>query len=123
MKLSVVIVSYNVRFYLSQCIDSVRRSMDGIEGEIFVVDNCSNDDTETWICERYPNVHYIGNKDNVGFAKANNQALRLAQGEYVVLLNPDTIVGENVLREVISVMDREQNAGGAGVMMLSKCCF
>lgn len=120
MKLSVVIVSYNVRFYLSQCIDSVRRSMDGIEGEIFVVDNCSNDDTETWICERYPDVHYIGNKDNVGFAKANNQALRLAQGEYVVLLNPDTIVGENVLREVISVMDREQNAGGAGVMMLKQ---
>ena len=117
MKLSVVIVSYNVRSYLDNCLASVRKALDGIEGEVFVVDNASTDDTLTLLPDRYPEVRFIANEDNVGFASANNQAIRLAKGEYVLLLNPDTTVAEHTLREAVSFMDEHPQAGGAGVMM------
>ena len=117
MKLSVVIVSYNVRSYLDNCLASVRKALEGIEGEVFVVDNASTDDTLTVLPDRYPEVRFIANEDNVGFACANNQAIRLATGEYVLLLNPDTTVAEHTLREAVSFMDEHPQAGGAGVMM------
>ena len=117
MKLSVVIVSYNVRSYLDNCLASVRKALEGIEGEVFVVDNASTDDTLTVLPDRYPEVRFIANEDNVGFACANNQAIRLAKGEYVLLLNPDTTVAEHTLREAVSFMDEHPQAGGAGVMM------
>lgn len=117
MKLSVVIVSYNVRSYLDNCLASVRKALEGIEGEVFVVDNASTDDTLTLLPDRYPEVRFIANEDNVGFASANNQAIRLAKGEYVLLLNPDTTVAEHTLREAVSFMDEHPQAGGAGVMM------
>ena len=117
MKLSVVIVNYNVRTYLEQCLQSVRKALEGIEGEVFVVDNHSTDDSVEVLHRDYPWVRLIENQDNMGFARANNMAIREAQGEYVLLLNPDTVVGEHTLREALAFMDAHEKAGGAGVMM------
>ena len=117
MKLSVVIVSYNVRNYLEQCLQSVQRALEGIEGEVFVVDNHSDDDSVVTIREKYPWVRLIENQENLGFSKANNQAIRQSQADYVLLLNPDTVVVEDTLRGVLTFMDEHPKAGGAGVMM------
>lgn len=117
MKLSVVIVSYNVRSYLEQCLQSVQRALEGIEGEVFVVDNHSTDDSVEVVKRDYAWVKLMENKENLGFARANNIAIRQAQGEYVLLLNPDTIVEESTLRNVLAFMEAHPKAGGAGVMM------
>ena len=117
MKLSIVIVSYNVRSYLEQCLQSVQRALEGIEGEVFVVDNHSDDDSVETVRNHYPWVTLIENQENLGFAKANNQAIRQSQAEYVLLLNPDTVVAEDTLRGGLTFMDEHPKAGGAGVMM------
>ena len=117
MKLSVVIVSYNVRPYLEQSLQSVQSALEGIEGEVFVVDNHSDDDSVETVQNHYPWVRLIENQENLGFAKANNQAIRQSQAEYVLLLNPDTVVAKDTLREVVKFMDAHPKAGGAGVMM------
>ena len=117
MKLSVVIVSYNVRELLTACIDSVVKAAEGIDTEVFVVDNKSVDDTIEVINRDYPWVHLINNKENLGFSKANNIAIRQAEGEYVLLLNPDTVVAGGTLRGAIEFMDQHPEAGGAGVRM------
>jgi GT2 family glycosyltransferase len=118
MKLSIVIVSYNVRSFVAQCLDSVQKASEGIEGvEVFVVDNASSDDTVDYIGTHYPWVKLIVNDDNLGFSRANNIAIRQAEGEYVLLLNPDTIVAEPTLCECVGFMDVHPQAGGLGVRM------
>ena len=117
MKLSIVIVSYNVRTFVAQCLDSVQKASEGMEVEVFVVDNASADDTVSHIGRHYPWVKLIANEDNLGFSRANNIAIRQAQGEYILLLNPDTIVAEPTLGECISFMDAHALAGGLGVRM------
>lgn len=117
MKLSIVIVSYNVRTYLEQCLQSVQKALDGIEGEVFVVDNQSEDDSVAVVRTDYPWVRLIENPENVGFARANNIAIRQSKAEYVLLLNPDTVVEEDTLRQSLSFMDGHPEAGGAGAMM------
>ena len=119
-KVSIVIVSYNVRQLLVQCIDSVRKALAGLDGEIVVVDNCSKDDTLTYLETNYPDVRLLANLENVGFARANNQAIRQSDSDYVLLLNPDTLVNENTIRETIAFMDAHPEAGGAGVRMLTR---
>ena len=116
-KISIVIVSYNVRHYLAQCLDSVQKALEGIDGEVFVVDNDSQDDTLTVLPPQYPWVKFIANKENVGFARANNLAIRQSAGQYVLLLNPDTTVAEHTLRGALQFMDEHPKAGGVGVMM------
>ena len=117
MKLSVIIVNYNVRPYLTACLDSVQRALEGIESEVFVVDNHSDDDSVEVISRDYAWVHLINNRENLGFSKANNIAIRQAQGVYILLLNPDTVVAEETLKGVIDFMDQHPKAGGAGVRM------
>jgi GT2 family glycosyltransferase len=117
MKLSIVIVSYNVRTYLEQCLQSVCKALEGIEGEVFVVDNHSEDDSVIVLRTNYPWVRLIENPENVGFARANNIAIRQSEAEYVLLLNPDTVVEEETLRQSLTFMDAHPEAGGAGVMM------
>ena len=117
MKLTVVIVSYNVCRFVAQCLDSVREASSGMDVEVFVVDNASADDTVSYVSRHYPWVKLIVNDDNLGFSRANNIAIRQAQGEYVLLLNPDTIVAEPTLRECIVFMDAHPQAGGLGVRM------
>jgi GT2 family glycosyltransferase len=118
MKLSVVIVNYNVCHFLDQCVQSVLKAMTGIEGEVFVVDNNSVDGSVEMIREKYPEVKLIANKENTGFSKANNQAIRIAQGEYVLLLNPDTVVEEDTFSTCIRFMDAHADAGALGVKLI-----
>lgn len=118
MKLTIVIVNYNVRYFLEQCLLSVQKAMQGVDGEVYVVDNNSVDGSVSMVQERFTWVHCIANKDNVGFSKANNQAMRIAKGEYVLLLNPDTVVEEDTFKKVIEFMDAHPDAGGLGVKMV-----
>jgi GT2 family glycosyltransferase len=119
-KICIVIVSYNVCQLLDECLQSVKRALRGIDGEIYVVDNLSTDGTVETLQPRHSDVHFIANKQNVGFACANNQAIRCTDSEYVLLLNPDTVVYENTLRGVLDFMDQHPEAGGAGVRMLTR---
>ena len=119
-KISIVIVSYNVSKLLDECLQSVARALQGIDGEVFVVDNHSVDNTIAMLKEKHPEVKVIANEENVGFSRANNQAIRLSEAEYVLLLNPDTVVYENTLHGVLDFMDKHPEAGGAGVRMLTR---
>lgn len=120
MRLTVVIVSYNVKYYLEQCLDSLYRAIDGVEAEIYVVDNHSKDNSVEYLQERFHNVNFIACNHNMGFARANNIAINRTKSEYILLLNPDTIVGENTIKESLKFMDSYKTAGALGVQML-KC--
>jgi len=117
-KLSIVIVNYNVKFFLEQCLHAVFKALNETDAEVFVVDNNSLDGSVEMIREKFPLVKLIANKDNKGFSKANNQAIKTAKGEYVLLLNPDTVVEEDTFKKVISFMDAHPEAGGLGVHMI-----
>ena len=119
MKLTVVIVSYNVSHYLLQCLDSLGSALRGVDSEVIVVDNHSRDDSVALVREFHPEVKVIENIHNLGFSKANNIALRRARGEYALLLNPDTIVADNTISDCLAFLDRHPDAGAAGVMMLN----
>ncbi|MDD4738361.1 MAG: glycosyltransferase [Bacteroidales bacterium] len=118
MKLSIVIVNYNVAYFLEHCLYSVRNALKGIEAEIFVVDNNSVDNSIAMLKEKFPEVMLIANKDNVGFSRANNQAIRISKGEYVLILNPDTVVEEDTFAKCISFMDSHKDCGALGVKMI-----
>ncbi|HEY9551474.1 MAG TPA: glycosyltransferase family 2 protein, partial [Prevotella sp.] len=118
MKISVVIVSYNVKHYLAQCLYSLRKALEGIEAEVYVVDNHSHDGTIDYLKDRFPELKLIESQHNNGFACANNMALRRCRGEYVLLLNPDTVVAEHTIARSIAFMEAHPQAGGAGVKML-----
>lgn len=120
MKLSVIIVNYKVKHHLGQCLDSVFRALDGIDGDVFVVDNNSQDGSVEYLRSRFPQVHYIENPANTGFASANNMALRLIRSEYVLLLNPDTIISEDTLARCVSTLDADPTIGACGVRMLNQ---
>ncbi len=115
MKLTVVIVNYNVKYYLEQCLFSVERALQGMQAEVYVVDNASSDGSIPYLRKKFPWVYYIENDKNLGFSVANNMAIRKSRGEYVLLLNPDTIVGESTLKECVAFMDAHTNVGGLGV--------
>jgi len=119
MKLSVIIVNYKVKYFVAQCLLSLRKALQGVEAEVFVVDNHSRDDSVNYLRPLFPEVNYISCPHNLGFSRANNIAIRQAQGEYILLLNPDTVVGETSVREVIDFMDQHPKAGGAGVRMMT----
>ncbi|MDR0789851.1 MAG: glycosyltransferase family 2 protein [Bacteroidales bacterium] len=119
MKISIVIVNYNVVHFLDQCLSSVYKALKEVaEAEIFVVDNNSVDNSIAMVRAKYPNVILIENKDNVGFAKANNQAIRQSSGEYILLLNPDTVVEETTFAKCITFMDEHKDCGGLGIKMI-----
>ena len=118
MKLSIIIVNYNVEFFLEQCLHAVRRATQKISAEVFVVDNSSVDGSIAMVREKFPEVNLIVNHDNVGFSRANNQAIKIAKGEYILLLNPDTVVEEDTFDKCISFMDKTPDAGGLGVKMV-----
>ena len=118
MKLSVIIVNYNVKHYLYQCLDSLYKAIKDIDAEVFVVDNHSKDASIAYVSRKFQKVNYVESNHNLGFARANNIAIRQSEGEYVLLLNPDTVVGEDTIRRVIEFMDEHPDAGAAGVKML-----
>ena len=116
--LSVVIVNYNVRAFLQLCLHAVQKASQHLHVEVFVVDNASSDDSIQMVHNHYPEVKLIANTHNVGFAKANNQALRIAKGRHVLLLNPDTIVPENAFNNMVAYMDANPGVGGLGTRMV-----
>lgn len=119
MKLSVVIVNYNVKHFLEQCLYSACKAAGNVQSaEIFVVDNASSDGSVEYLKERFPNVVFIASNKNLGFARANNMAIRQSKGEYVLLLNPDTIVAENTFAHFVDFMDSHPDAGACGAYML-----
>ena len=124
MLLSIVIVNYNVKYFLKQCLQSVygsqRRLADGseLELEVWVVDNDSVDGSVEMVRQDFPQAHVIANHDNVGFARANNQALRLAKGDHLLLLNPDTVVEADTFVKCVDFMRSHPEAGGLCVKMV-----
>ncbi len=116
--ISVVIVNYNVAYFLEQCLNSVFKALTKCSGEVFVVDNDSIDASIEMIKDKFPQVTLIENKENVGFSKANNQAIASSKGEFILLLNPDTVVEEDTFLKVIMFMKAHPEAGGLGVRML-----
>ena len=118
MKLSIVIVNYNVRYFLEQTLVSIYKSTVDFAYEVFVVDNQSTDGSVKLLEQKFTEVHIIANSKNVGFSKANNQAIRQAKGEYILLLNPDTIIQENTLQLCVDKLDSDTQIGGLGVKMV-----
>ena len=136
MKVSIIIVNYNVKYFLEQCLCSVKKAIQclavektiehdcetqtltDVNAEVFVVDNNSSDGSIQYLQMRFPFVHFISNKENTGFAKANNQAMRMSSGEYILFLNPDTVIPENFFSRVIQCMGKNQRIGALGVHMI-----
>ncbi len=119
MTLTVIIVSYNVKKHLEQCLYSVQKASAGIETEVYVVDNNSVDGSVELIKNSFPKIKLITNKDNKGFATACNQALSVTKSKYALLLNPDTIVAENSFSSCLQFMESNPDAGALGVKMIN----
>lgn len=110
MQLSVIILNYNVRYFLEQCVLSVQNALEDIDAEIIVVDNASSDDSCQMIKEQFPNVTLIENKENLGFPKGNNIGVAKAKGEYICILNPDTVVAEDTFSKILDFVNRLRQA-------------
>ncbi len=118
MKLSIIIVSWNVRDKLKQNLQTIYKSKVDFDFEIFVVDNNSRDISVDMIKQEFPQVNLIENKENLGFSRANNQAIRLAKGQYILLLNPDMLVQENTFQNMVNWYLLNDNASVAGCHLI-----
>ena len=118
MQLSVIIVNYNVKYFLEQCLHSVQKACIGIDSEIIVADNNSTDGSREYLQDNFPAVKFIWNSDNIGFAKANNLALEKATGSFILFLNPDTILAEDSIEKCIQFFDQHKSAGAIGIRMI-----
>lgn len=118
MDISVIIVNYNVKYFLEQCLYSVQSALTHVKGEIIVVDNNSTDDSIAYLQPRFAGVHIIANKENTGFAKACNQGLAIAKGKFILFLNPDTIVPEDCFEKCIAFFNTTPDAGALGIKMI-----
>ena len=118
MHLSVIIVNYNVKHFLEQCLYSVQKACLGIEAEIIVADNNSTDGSRAFLEPAFPAVNFIWNSNNVGFAKANNQALANAKGDFILFLNPDTILPEDCIEKCLQFFKEHKTAGAVGIQMI-----
>jgi GT2 family glycosyltransferase len=118
MTLSIIIVNYNVKHFLEQCLCSVQKAAAGISTEVIVVDNQSSDNSVAWLQPLFPWVKWLSNQQNAGFAKACNQGLKIATGKYILFLNPDTILPEDCLSACIAFMQQQPDAGALGIKMI-----
>jgi GT2 family glycosyltransferase len=116
--LAVIIVNYNVEYFLEQCLLSVRKAASLVNTQILVVDNNSVDGSVRLVKERFPEVTLIANRENTGFSFANNQAIRMADARYVLLLNPDTLVEEDTFEKMVRYLDAHPGVGALGVKMI-----
>jgi len=123
LKLSIIILNYNVRYFLEQCIISVQRSIKSIDAEIIVIDNNSPDDSCAMMRAKFPEITLLENKENVGFSKANNQAVNIAKGEYVCILNPDTAVAEDTFVLALKYAESISNLGALGIYLMDGTGF
>jgi len=118
MRLSIIIVNYNVKHFLEQCLYAVRKAAKGMAAEIIVVDNNSSDGSIDYLRPQFPRVRFLANPENLGFGKACNQGLRLASGEYILFLNPDTVIPEDCFQKAIAFLASHPSAGALGIKML-----
>lgn len=118
MLLSVIIVNYNVKYFLEQCLCSLFAAIDSIDAEVWVVDNASTDGSIDYLKPKFPAANFIVNTVNVGFGKANNQALQICKGKYVLFLNPDTLLPEDSLNKCTTFMETNDRAGALGIRMI-----
>ena len=118
MQLSIIIVNYNVKYFLEQCLASVVKACKNIEAEIFVVDNNSTDGSKEFFAGRFPQVCFVWKNENTGFAKANNDIVKLAKGEKILFLNPDTVVAEDCFEKCLSFFLTKENIGAIGLRMI-----
>ena len=119
MKLSVVLLSYNTRDLTEQALRSTIVALDGIESEVFVVDNASMDGSAEMVSEKFPDVNLYVNADNIGFSSGNNKALSKVCGSYVLLINTDTIVHRNAFKKMVDFLDKHPEAGAVGCKILN----
>ncbi len=119
MDLSIIIVNYNSGEHLKRCLASLKDASPQWTYEIVVVDNASKDGDLTGLQKAHPEVHLIKNSKNVGFAKANNQAITQVRGKYILLLNPDTLILKNGLEQLVKFMEDHSEAGAAGPVLLN----
>ncbi|MBW1654834.1 glycosyltransferase family 2 protein [Flavobacterium quisquiliarum] len=118
MQLSIIILNYNVRYFLEQCVLSVQEAIAAIDAEIIVVDNNSSDDSVLMMREKFPKVKLIENKENFGFPKGNNIGFRQAKGKYICILNPDTVVAEDTFLKILAFAERQNNLGIIGCKLI-----
>ncbi len=118
MQLSVIILNYNVRYFLEQCLASVQEALIGINSEIIVVDNLSTDDSCDMIKSRFPNIKLIENDSNLGFPKGNNIGVASANGDYICILNPDTVVAEDTFEKILAFAEKQVNLGIVGCKLI-----
>jgi GT2 family glycosyltransferase len=118
MQLSVIILNYNVRYFLEQCVASVQEALSNIDGEIIVVDNNSLDDSCEMMKTHFPNVKLIENTTNLGFPKGNNIGVVHAKGDYICILNPDTVVAEDTFEKVLAFAEKQKNIGIVGCKLI-----
>ncbi len=118
MQLSVIILNYNVRYFLETCLLSVQKAIQHIDAEIIVVDNASIDESCKMMHERFPEIHFIENKGNLGFPKGNNMGVESAKGDYICILNPDTVVAEDTFEKILSFANSKENLGIIGCKLI-----
>lgn len=118
MQLSVIIVNYQVKYFLELCLHSAEKALRGLDAEVIVVDNHSADDSLAYLRPRFPRVQFLANEENLGFARANNQALKQARGEVILFLNPDTILPEDIATKCLAFLAATPRIGGLGVRMI-----
>jgi len=116
--LSVIIVNYNVKHFLEQCLCSVQKAIEGMEAEIMVIDNNSSDGSIDFLSSRFATIRFIASHENIGFARACNLGLKLAKGRYILFLNPDTVIPGDCLKKCIAFLESKPDAGAAGIKML-----
>ena len=118
LKVSVIIVNYNVKHLLEQCLHSVLKAASGLQVEVWVIDNASTDDSKTYLPPKFPEINFVWNQENLGFSKANNQAMSQVSGDYVLFLNPDTVLPEDTFQKCISFFEQHESCGALGVRMV-----
>ncbi|RKS02122.1 glycosyltransferase family 2 protein [Flavobacterium sp. 102] len=118
MQLSVIILNYNVRYFLEQCVLSVQKAIQNLDAEIIVIDNHSSDDSCAMMKQRFPHIKLIENKENSGFPKGNNIAVREAKGDYLCILNPDTVVAEDTFEKILNTQYWQLNTGIIGCKLI-----
>lgn len=120
VSLSIIIVSWNVKDYLKACLESIYKHTTGIQFEVIVVDNASTDGSSDMVKELFPKVHIIANNYNAGFTKANNQAIKISKGKYIGILNPDTLLIEDIFSPIIEYMETHNEIGAMGPKILNR---
>ena len=118
MQLSVIIVNYNVKYFLEHCLHSVLRACHGLDAEVIVIDNCSKDGSVEMVRDKFPQVKLIAHTDNIGFSRGNNIGVAIAKGKYILYLNPDTIVPEDCFQKCIQYMDTHLDVGALGCRLI-----